>query len=136
VLDAGSQQGEREFNAEAIILSGLHHPHILLLVGTCSEPPHFYALVYELMEGGSLEQALGLDRGPAAETGGTMTGLLLPWHERVRVAAEVAAALSFLHSAEPPIVHMDVKPANVLLGRWVFPLVRASHRQIGLVYVQ
>jgi serine/threonine protein kinase len=29
----------------------------------------------------------------------------------------VAAALAHLHSAPEPIIHMDLKPANILLGR-------------------
>jgi hypothetical protein len=42
----------------------------------------------------------------------------LAWANRVRIAAEVAAALAFLHSSPEPIIHMDLKPANVLLSRW------------------
>jgi serine/threonine protein kinase len=39
------------------------------------------------------------------------------WHERVRVLSEVAAALAFLHSSPEPIIHMDLKPGNILLSR-------------------
>ncbi len=52
----GSQQGLKEFSAELRILSRLHHPHILLLLGAC---PERGILVYELMEGGSLEEQVG-----------------------------------------------------------------------------
>lgn len=37
--------------------------------------------------------------------------------DRVRIACEVASALVFLHSAPEPIVHMDLKPGNLLLSR-------------------
>jgi serine/threonine protein kinase len=117
-MDPGSQQGARELQAEVDILSRVHHPHVLLLLGACTEPGH-QALVYERMEGGSLEEALGL--GPPGQGQGNAAGAgqrrALPWHDRVRIAAEVAAALVHLHTGPSPIIHMDVKPANILLGR-------------------
>lgn len=50
-----SSQGHKEFSAEVTILSRLHHPHIVLLMGSC---PERCALVYELMDYGNLEQHL------------------------------------------------------------------------------
>lgn len=87
------------------LLRHIHHPHMVLLLGCC---PDKGCLVYEFMANGSLEDCL---LGP---TGGTA----LPWYTRFRIAAEVATALLFLHSAKPvPIVHRDLKPANILLDR-------------------
>jgi serine/threonine protein kinase len=37
----------------------------------------------------------------------------LPWSTRVRIAAQTAYALSYLHSKN--IIHRDIKPANVFL---------------------
>lgn len=53
-------------------------------------------LVYEMMEHGNLEDHLF----KATHYGD------LAWQDRVRIAAEVASALLFLHSAPEPIVHM------------------------------
>jgi hypothetical protein len=51
----GGQQGPKEFQSEVAILSRLHHPHIVLLIGSC---PERCALVYELLDYGSLEHHL------------------------------------------------------------------------------
>ncbi|KIZ04871.1 U-box domain-containing protein 33 [Monoraphidium neglectum] len=62
-------------------------------------------LVWEFMEGGSLEGRL-FSSSPRPP---------LTWQERVRLCFEVAAALTHLHSSEPPMVHGAVMPSNVLL---------------------
>ncbi len=61
-------------------------------------------LVYEFLAGGSLDQRLFASAAAAAGRPP------LAWKDRVRVAAEVASALLFLHTAPTPIVHMDLKP--------------------------
>jgi len=43
------------FTREVAALSQLRHPHLVLLLGAC---PQGYMLVYELMGGGNLEEAL------------------------------------------------------------------------------
>jgi hypothetical protein len=49
------EQGVEQFEREVHVLSSIHHPHIVGLIGYCTER---YCLVYELMEGGSLEDLL------------------------------------------------------------------------------
>jgi hypothetical protein len=51
----GSREVQASFTREVAALSQLRHPHLVLLLGAC---PQSYMLVYELMEGGSLEEAL------------------------------------------------------------------------------
>ena len=64
--------------------------------------------MYEYLANGSLEDRL-FCKGATPP---------LAWHTRFRIAAEVATALLFLHSAKPnPYVHRDLKPANILLDR-------------------
>jgi serine/threonine protein kinase len=86
------------------ILSRIHHPNLLLLLGAC---PDHGCLVYEYMENGNLEDRL-LQKNSNDP---------IPWFDRFRIAWEIASALSFLHSSKPqPIIHRDLKPANILLG--------------------
>uniref|UniRef100_A0A061SCY0 U-box domain-containing protein 33-like isoform x1 n=1 Tax=Tetraselmis sp. GSL018 TaxID=582737 RepID=A0A061SCY0_9CHLO len=103
-LTANSMQGPEALWREVGVLSRVRHPHLVLLLGAC---PEHGCIVYELMEGGSLQDALspaGSGREP------------LEWQDRVRIAAEMATALLVLHQAQPqPILHRDFKPANVLL---------------------
>ena len=35
-----------------------------------------------------------------------------------KVAIQIAQAVLFLHSAKPPTVHLDIKPANILVSHF------------------
>ncbi|XP_022957882.1 U-box domain-containing protein 35-like isoform X2 [Cucurbita moschata] len=105
VLHSRDDHKNTQFLRELEILSKIHHPHLLLLLGAC---PDKHCLVYEYMENGSLEDRL-------YRRGNTPA---IPWYERYRIAWEIASALVFLHSSKPkPIIHRDLKPANILLDR-------------------
>ncbi|KAE8767449.1 putative receptor-like protein kinase [Hordeum vulgare] len=61
-------------------------------------------LVFEYLPQGSLQAALFGD------------GRCLDWAQRRGVVRDVARALAFLHAeCQPPVVHGDLKPSNVLL---------------------
>ncbi|XP_008809455.2 U-box domain-containing protein 52-like isoform X1 [Phoenix dactylifera] len=105
VLHSNEGHGTMQFKQELEILSKIHHPHLLLLLGACTERG---CLVYEYMENGSLDDRLQCKDNTAP----------LPWFHRYRIAWEVASALAFLHNSKPePIIHRDLKPANILLDR-------------------
>jgi receptor-interacting serine/threonine-protein kinase 4 len=72
--------------------------YILPVYGICREP---VGLVMEYMETGSLEKLL------ASEP--------LPWDLRFRIVHETAVGMNFLHCMAPPLLHLDLKPANILL---------------------
>jgi serine/threonine protein kinase len=64
-------------------------------------------LVYEYVSNGTLYQYIHGGKGLNADTA---------LDTRLRIAAESAEALSYMHSsASPPILHGDVKTANILL---------------------
>ncbi|XP_078500960.1 receptor-interacting serine/threonine-protein kinase 3-like isoform X2 [Lissotriton helveticus] len=39
----------------------------------------------------------------------------LPWELKIRILHEVALGMNRLHSLKPPLLHLDLKPSNVLL---------------------
>lgn len=103
MLHPDSSQGPFEFQQEVNVLSKLRHPNIITLIGAC---PEAWALVYEYLSNGSLEDRLNCKNNTPP----------LSWKTRIRVAAELCSALIFLHSCRPQgVVHGDLKPANVLL---------------------
>ncbi|EOA12722.1 hypothetical protein CARUB_v10028126mg [Capsella rubella] len=105
VLHSAESSLSKQFDQELEILSKIRHPHLVLLLGACSERG---ALVYEYMENGSLEDRLFQVNNSQP----------IPWFVRFRIAWEVASALVFLHKSKPtPIIHRDLKPANILLDR-------------------
>ncbi|TVU09250.1 hypothetical protein EJB05_42705, partial [Eragrostis curvula] len=103
-----SSHGLDQFLAEVESLTKVHHRNIVSLIGYCWEKDHL-ALVYEYMSQGSLfDRVRG--KNAAVET--------LNWGTRVRVVLEAAQGLDYLHKGcSPPIIHRDVKSANILLGQ-------------------
>ncbi|KEH39655.1 putative protein kinase RLK-Pelle-RLCK-XI family [Medicago truncatula] len=103
-LDSLSLQSEREFQNELQILGGLRSPFLVTLLGYCVEK-NKRVLVYEYMPNTSLQESLFGD-----ECFG------LSWERRFCIIMDVARALEFLHlGCDPPVIHGDIKPSNVLL---------------------
>ncbi|XAR50463.1 Non-specific serine/threonine protein kinase [Bertholletia excelsa] len=103
MLDSGSIQTEREFQSELQILSSLKSPFIVSLLGYCIEKSK-RLLVYEYMPNRSLQESLFADNSN------------LNWVSRFEIILNVSRALAFLHlECDPPVIHGDVKPSNVLL---------------------
>uniref|UniRef100_A0A453ARI5 Protein kinase domain-containing protein n=1 Tax=Aegilops tauschii subsp. strangulata TaxID=200361 RepID=A0A453ARI5_AEGTS len=111
-LDRNGFQGNREFLVEVLMLSLLHHPNLVRLIGYCADGDQ-RLLVYEYMLLGSLENHLH-DRPPDREP--------LDWNARMRIAVGAAKGLEYLHDkANPPVIYRDFKPSNILLSEDYYP---------------
>ncbi|RCV27698.1 hypothetical protein SETIT_5G345700v2 [Setaria italica] len=107
-LDRDGFQGNREFLVEVLMLSLLHHPNLVKLLGYCTDSNQ-RILVYEYMPKGSLEDHL-LDLPPNWKP--------LPWHTRMQIAVGAAKGIEYLHEvANPPVIYRDLKASNILLDR-------------------
>ncbi|KAJ4824543.1 Serine/threonine-protein kinase pbs1 [Turnera subulata] len=111
-LDRNGLQGNREFLVEVLMLSLLHHPNLVNLIGYCADGDQ-RLLVYEFMPLGSLEDHLH-DLPPDKEP--------LDWNTRMKIAAGAAKGLEYLHDkASPPVIYRDFKSSNILLEEGFHP---------------
>ncbi|XP_055806712.1 probable LRR receptor-like serine/threonine-protein kinase At3g47570 [Solanum dulcamara] len=105
VFDMEWQGGLRNFDSECEILSNVRHRNLVKIVSTCSNLD-LIAIVLEYMPNGSLDKRLYSDEG------------CLTLIERLNILIDVALAMEYLHhDYTVPIVHCDLKPANVLLDQ-------------------
>ncbi|KAG2728900.1 hypothetical protein I3760_01G225600, partial [Carya illinoinensis] len=107
-LSPSSNQGYKEFRAEAQLLMVVHHRNLVTLVGYCDDSEN-KALIYEYMANGNLQQHLSVTNPN-----------VLTWNERLCIAVDTAHGLEYLHNGcKPPIIHRDLKPSNILLNEYM-----------------
>jgi len=95
---------------EAELLGQVEHPRIARLLDRVSTDQGEF-LVLEYIAGRTLEQHL-TRIGPNSVT---IPGAALPLEEALAYAASVAATLDYLATLPQPLLHLDIKPANLIL---------------------
>ncbi|XP_054823774.1 putative receptor-like protein kinase At3g47110 [Prosopis cineraria] len=104
----------KSFVAECNSLRNTRHRNLVKILTCCSSIDYkgneFKGLVYEYMVNGSLEDWLY----PSEENPNPPRMLLVD--QILNTLIDVASALHYLHhECEPPLVHCDLKPSNILL---------------------
>lgn len=96
------------------VMTRLHHPNIVMLMGMCTAPP-WVSVVTEFL-------------GKPARTTNGGTAYIATVHQLLHstvtkltnrhiksFSLDVARGMSYLHNCLPPIIHRDLKSANLLL---------------------
>ncbi|CAN6362762.1 unnamed protein product [Urochloa humidicola] len=98
---------EAAFASELTALARANHKNIVCLLGCCDDSGE-RVLVYEYMANGTLHDNLH-SRTP-------MAAAVSSWRGRLAIALDAARGVEYMHVyAVPPIIHRDVKSANILL---------------------
>lgn len=111
-----SQSGSsKSFEVECEAMRRIRHRRLIKIITCCSsfdlQGQEFKALVFEFMPNGSLDVWLH----PKFHKFATSRTLSLA--QRLDIAADIIAAVEYLHnSCQPPVIHCDLKPSNILLA--------------------
>ncbi|KAM7473929.1 hypothetical protein LguiB_021172 [Lonicera macranthoides] len=112
VLHLQKSGASKSFDTECRALRNIRHRNLVKILTYCSSVDfkgnEFKALVYEFMANGSLDMWLH----PQVPE----SSIALSLCRRLNLAIGVASAIHYLHDfCEPPIIHCDLKPSNILL---------------------
>ncbi|XP_068657851.1 probable LRR receptor-like serine/threonine-protein kinase At3g47570 [Aristolochia californica] len=111
VMDINRGTACSSFISECEALRNIRHRNLVKMISSCSSIDYkgneFKALIMEFLPRGSLDKWLYPDG---------ITYSRLCFVRKLKIAIDVASAIDYLHhDCDPPIVHCDLKPSNVLL---------------------
>ncbi|KAF9533984.1 kinase-like domain-containing protein, partial [Crepidotus variabilis] len=90
----------KDFCRELVVWRQLRHPHVISLYGASLDIfPKRFCFILPWFPFGSILSFL--DKNPD--------------HDRFAAIAQIADGLEYLHSIRPPVIHKDIKAANVLV---------------------
>jgi serine/threonine protein kinase len=105
------QKALERFEAEARTLGDLKHPGIPDLYAYFSQRGHNY-LVMEYIEGPDLRKWLAREN---EASGQRVPANLLPIDDVLDYAIQICQVLEYLARRQPPVVHNDIKPGNIIV---------------------
>lgn len=94
---------EEDAAEEAKLLERLNHPGIPKVYASCEQNGKRY-LVREYIEGRTLHEIVSLKGHLSA-------------NDVFGIALKLAEILCYLHMQKPPVIHRDIKPQNIIVGR-------------------
>ena len=103
----------KRFLEEGRVMATLDHPNVVTLHNFFEEAGRFF-LVMQYVEGDALEALLERER---------KAGRTLSVARVLELASGILRGLAHGHTREPPVVHRDVKPANILIDKAGRPVV-------------
>ncbi len=96
-----SAESARQFQREAHLLFELRHPGLPRVMDHFVVEGQGQYLVMDYIEGDDGREILEKNEGPLDEE------TVMDW------AIQILEALKYLHARQPPVIHRDVKPANI-----------------------
>jgi len=114
------QEARQRFEDEARTLAKLNHPQIPNLLSYFSSGQHNY-IVMKYVEGATLEHFVGQPQATP---------------KVVDYGVQVCEILEYLGGLNPPVVHQDIKPANIIVdsatqSAWLVDFGIARHRPLS-----
>ncbi|KAG2610897.1 hypothetical protein PVAP13_4KG226900 [Panicum virgatum] len=103
------------FAKEVIVHSQINHKNVVRLLGCCTEE-NALMIVMEFISNGNLNSILHSRRSADGHAP-------FPLEKRLNIAIEVAEVLWCMHSMYSPVLHGDIKPANILLDENLTPKI-------------
>ncbi|CAM0958577.1 unnamed protein product [Alopecurus aequalis] len=114
----------RLFNNEVGNLFRVDHPNIIGLLGYCDEIHSKYVeLNGQKVSSKYIYRVLCFEYFPSGSLHKHIWGYTLApkWGTRYSIIKGICEGLNYLHGCEPPILHLDLKPANILLDNSMIP---------------
>lgn len=93
-------------------IAAVKFKYIVSIYGLCSDAT---AMVMEYMSNGSLNNLL------ASHT--------LMWPKKFQMIYEASMGMNFLHSMQPPLLHLNLKLSNILIDDHLHVKVSETHRK-------
>ncbi|XP_042584816.1 receptor-interacting serine/threonine-protein kinase 3-like [Cyprinus carpio] len=107
-MDVAINRSASSIQREAHLMFQGGNPNVIRILG-----------LYEGRVGGAgLQSGLVMEfmpKGSLADLLQKLTGGPPPWPLTFRMAHEIGLGMNFLHHLSPPLLHLDLKPSNVLL---------------------